>query len=219
MVVNCEQVWREVSNYIEGDVDPTLRGAMDEHFSGCKRCASVLAGVRNVVEVYGDERMLEVPAGFSGRLEKKLAQNARAEKSARRWPIWATWLVPVAAVALVVVGLRFVHPFTPNVPTQAELTQLEHNIPPDLVVVAATDTKIFHLSACDLIRNVSKDKLKTMTAKEAMKEGYVPCTRCLRKYLDVTARKRLGLDSGVDADDDEDEAKLQTLSRILQPSR
>ena len=32
MVVNCEQVWREISNYLEGEVDPDLRAAMDEHF-------------------------------------------------------------------------------------------------------------------------------------------------------------------------------------------
>ena len=25
MVVNCEQVWQEISNYLEDDVDPNLR--------------------------------------------------------------------------------------------------------------------------------------------------------------------------------------------------
>ena len=80
-MLNCEQVWREVSNYVDGDVDAALRSAMDEHFKTCKRCASVLAGTRNVVQLYGDERMLEVPAGFSRRLEKRLAQNAAVKGS------------------------------------------------------------------------------------------------------------------------------------------
>ena len=31
MVVNCEHVWREVSNYLDGEVAPDLRAAMDEH--------------------------------------------------------------------------------------------------------------------------------------------------------------------------------------------
>jgi len=30
--VNCELVWREISNYLEGDLDATLRLAMDAHF-------------------------------------------------------------------------------------------------------------------------------------------------------------------------------------------
>ena len=49
---------------------------MDVHFQSCKHCASVLAGVRNVVQLYGDERMLEVPAGFSSRI----AETARKKR-------------------------------------------------------------------------------------------------------------------------------------------
>ena len=32
MVVTCEQVWHEISNYLEGDLDATLRSAMDDAF-------------------------------------------------------------------------------------------------------------------------------------------------------------------------------------------
>ena len=31
MVVTCEHVWRDISNYFEGDVDPVLRQALEEH--------------------------------------------------------------------------------------------------------------------------------------------------------------------------------------------
>jgi len=36
MVVKCEDVWREISNYIEGDLDPALKRAMEEHFAQCR---------------------------------------------------------------------------------------------------------------------------------------------------------------------------------------
>ena len=49
--VNCQQVWREISNYVDGDIDAGLRSAMDEHFKACSRCASVLAGTRNVIKL------------------------------------------------------------------------------------------------------------------------------------------------------------------------
>lgn len=216
MVVNCEQVWREISNYIEGEIDPALRTAMDQHLATCQRCTSVLAGVRNVVGIYGDDRMLEVPVGFSNRLEKKLARSTREEKNAKRWPNWAMWLIPAGALALMLIAFQVLRLFTPGVPTQAELTQLEHNIPSDLVVVAATDTKVFHLSGCDLIQGKDKEKLKTMTAKEAMKEGYLPCTRCLRKYLDVATRRRLGLDLEMDREVDDDRLEAaQTGQKVL----
>jgi len=69
MVVTCEEVWREISNYLDGEVDSTLRTAMEEHFQGCKRCRAGLDGTRNVMQLYGDERMFEVPLGFSYRLQ------------------------------------------------------------------------------------------------------------------------------------------------------
>ena len=61
MVVNCEEVWREISNYLDGGIEPDLRLAIEEHIRGCRHCAAVLDGTRNVVQLYGDERMLEVP--------------------------------------------------------------------------------------------------------------------------------------------------------------
>src|ERR1700685_4830642 len=75
MVVNCEEVWREVSNYLDGEVDPTLRAAIEQHVRGCERCAVVVHGMRNVITLYSDERMLEVPLGFSQRLHRRLDEN------------------------------------------------------------------------------------------------------------------------------------------------
>ena len=62
--MNCEQVWREISNYVDGEVEAGLRSTMDEHFRGCEKCKSVLEGTQNVIRLYGDERMMEAPAGL-----------------------------------------------------------------------------------------------------------------------------------------------------------
>jgi hypothetical protein len=181
--VNCEQVWREISNYIEGDVEPGLRAVMDEHFRTCKRCTSVLEGTRNVVQLYGDERMIEVPAGFGRRLERRLAQGARVRRPS--WSTWSAWLVPVAALALIAGGLRWANSLTVPHPLQSEHAQPGRNIPPDMVVVVSAGAKDFHVPGCDVIHN--KDKIRTLTAKEAIREGYVPCVRCMRKYLQTAS--------------------------------
>ncbi len=54
MVISCEQVWQEVSNYLDGEVAPDLRAAIDDHIRGCHRCAAVVNGTRNVVQLYSD---------------------------------------------------------------------------------------------------------------------------------------------------------------------
>jgi Putative zinc-finger len=209
MVVNCEQVWHEISNYLEGDVDAGLRTAMDEHFRTCKRCASVLEGTCNVVRLYGDERMIEVPAGFSRRLEKRLAQSARV--SSKPWSTWSAWLVPVAALALFVGGLRVANSLTGGQQSlQSEHAQTGHDIPPDMLVVVSAGARLFHAPGCGVIHN--KDKERTLTAKEAMREGYVPCLRCMRKYMDTTTAGLADLgapaNSDMDADGDEEQVRV-----------
>jgi methylphosphotriester-DNA--protein-cysteine methyltransferase len=177
--VNCEQVWGEISNYVDGEIDATLRSSMEDHFRTCKRCASVLAGTRNVVHIYGDERMLEMPVGFSRRLKKRLAQNLAT--TGRRVSTWSAWLVPVAAILLIAGGLKLANTFTFRRPAKSILAAPGHDIPPEMQVVVSDGSKVFHVAGCPFIHD--KATQRTMTAKEAIKDGYVPCSRCLRQYL------------------------------------
>jgi hypothetical protein len=208
VAVNCQQVWKEISNYIEGDVDAGLRVAMDEHFGTCTRCKSVLEGTRNVVQLYSDERMIEVPTGFGRRLERRLAQGARVRRST--WSPWSAWLVPVAALALIAGGLRWANSLTVPHPLQSEHAQPGRNIPPDLTVVVSVGAKDFHVPGCDVIHN--KDKIRTLTAKEAIREGYVPCVRCLRKYLQTASVSLVSPESVADLNvgvEDADRARIR----------
>jgi hypothetical protein len=178
-VTSCEQVWREISNYVDGEVDAELRASMDEHFRTCARCASVLAGTRNVVQLYGDERMLDVPAGFSRRLEKRLAKDAVVKGT--RWSTWSAWLVPIAAMALIAGGLQLANTLNHRGPSKSLHAVPAKDIPPDMVVVVSSGAKLFHVPGCEFIHDKASER--TLTAKEAMQEGYMPCPRCLRQYL------------------------------------
>ncbi len=196
-MLNCEQVWREISNYVDGDVEAGLRSTMDEHFRTCKRCASVLAGTRNVVRLYGDERMLEVPAGFGQRLEKRLTRNTAVKGS--RWSNWSAWLVPVAAMALIAGTLTLTS--SSRNPLKSQHAEQAKDIPPDMVVVVSSGARLFHAPGCSFIHD--KNSERTLTAKEAMREGYVPCPRCLRQYL------KTGLTREHDTDDVSAEAEKE----------
>ena len=181
--ITCDQVWHEISNYLEGDVDPTLRTAMENHFAGCERCRSVLEGTKNVIQLYGDERLIEVPSGFGRRLEKRLSRDARVLRPT--WSSWSAWLIPVAALALFAGGLRWANSLTVTHPMLSEHAQPAKGIPPDMPVVVSAGAKEFHVAGCEYIHN--KDKERTLTAREAMREGYVPCVRCMRKYLETAS--------------------------------
>jgi hypothetical protein len=197
-MVNCEQVWREISNYLEGEVDAGLRAAMDEHFRTCSKCASVLAGTENVIRLYGDERLIEVPAGFGKRLEQRLTRDARMRS--RGWSTWSAWLVPVAALLVFAGGVRWASSLTLAHPMLSAHAQPGHDIPPDMIVVVSAGAKLFHRPGCDVIHN--KDKTRTLTAKEAIREGYVPCVRCMRKYLQTADAGKGSAELEVETDAD-----------------
>ena len=204
MVVNCEHVWREISNYLEDDLDATLRSAMEEHFRSCQHCKAVLDGTRNVIRLYGDDRMFELPSGFSRRMERRLTQNTVVHRGT-----WTGWLVAAAALVLIAGSLRLASSVTPDHPLKSEHAQPGKDIPPDMVVVVTVGAKLFHVPGCDFIHN--KDKERTLTAKEALREGYVPCLRCMRKYLNTAGVRRAGTDA--ENDDETQEEEIQAALR------
>lgn len=75
LTIDCGHVFREISNYIEGEVDAELRARMEAHFKQCAHCTAILDGTRNVLRLVGDGEVFELPAGFSQRLYRKLEQH------------------------------------------------------------------------------------------------------------------------------------------------
>jgi hypothetical protein len=178
MVIGCEVVWREISNYLEGDVDATLRAAMEEHFQSCKACASVLEGTRNVVELYGDERMSEVPLGFGNRLQRRLEENMPRGRRG-----FLGWMVAAAAAVLLGVSVEIGRSAeSGRANPRSEHAKVKTTVPPDMLVVVATDGKTFHGSVrCPFMHD--RVKVRTLTARDALREGYTPCVRCMKKYI------------------------------------
>ena len=76
--IECAEVWRQISSYLDDEVDPALRATMAAHFKDCARCSAVLDGTRNVVKLVGDERAFEIPSGASGRFYQKLKDHLAA---------------------------------------------------------------------------------------------------------------------------------------------
>jgi Putative zinc-finger len=80
--IDCEEVWRQISNYLDDEVDPGLRAIMASHFKDCAHCSAVVDGTRNVVKLVGDGRAFEIPA--SNRFYKKLNDHIAARLPKKR---------------------------------------------------------------------------------------------------------------------------------------
>lgn len=84
MEIRCEEIWREISNYLEDKISAELHARMEEHFKGCKHCSAVLDGSRNVVQLVGDAGAFELPAGLSERLYQKLDRKLLERRESRK---------------------------------------------------------------------------------------------------------------------------------------
>jgi anti-sigma factor RsiW len=73
--IDCEHVWDHISAYIDGEVDGGVRAEIDRHLETCEICSAVLDSTRNVVVLMADDRVFELPAGFSDRLHARLEKE------------------------------------------------------------------------------------------------------------------------------------------------
>jgi len=71
--ISCQEVRRELANYMEDDVSDELRKRMERHFVDCKGCQATYDSLRNVIRLMADGEILELPEGFSRRLFARIA--------------------------------------------------------------------------------------------------------------------------------------------------
>lgn len=76
-VVRCKHVLREISRYIDGEVDPTLQAQIEEHLKYCRRCKVLLDTTRKLLYLLADGKVLIPPFPWA-HLEK---QNAPLNSS------------------------------------------------------------------------------------------------------------------------------------------
>jgi len=75
--ISCQEVWREISNYIDNDVDPEQRARIERHLKNCRHCAAVAEGTSNAVRLLADDHAFELPAGFSERLKQRIVSHGK----------------------------------------------------------------------------------------------------------------------------------------------
>lgn len=74
---DCIKVLDLEGHLLFTDLTPELRLQIESHLAGCSHCAAVHDGLRNVVQLLGDDKLLEVPEGFGKRLYQRLLSEAK----------------------------------------------------------------------------------------------------------------------------------------------
>ena len=70
--MNCQDVFRRISDYLDGDIDADLRRAIEAHACGCHHCEVVVDTTRKTIELYCDGRIFAIPIEVRERLHATL---------------------------------------------------------------------------------------------------------------------------------------------------
>jgi anti-sigma factor RsiW len=85
VALECKHVWDYISEFLDDSLPPETRELVQKHLETCEICSAILDSTRNILILTADDRVFELPAGYSQRLHARLAQeihpaNNRPEK-------------------------------------------------------------------------------------------------------------------------------------------
>ena len=67
-MVRCKTIIAHLSEYVDDEASPELCHTIEQHLRHCRRCSAVYDSTRKMLVIIGDERIFEIPTGYSGRL-------------------------------------------------------------------------------------------------------------------------------------------------------
>jgi anti-sigma factor RsiW len=174
MGISCEEVWRDISDYIDEELDPVQRAALEQHFAECRHCTALIDGTRNVIALYRDERVLAPPDGFHERLYQRLEETTTtSRRSFLAWTLTAAAAIPLG-LALFSVRRLIVPAHDPQWPASGPNAR---QVPETVAISEDQDDKVFHVAGCSHLHG----KPKFISLEEAIRERYTPCVYCIGK--------------------------------------
>jgi anti-sigma factor RsiW len=72
VVIECKHVWGYISGYLDDELSEEIRLDVQKHLAHCEICSAILDSTRNILILTADERVFELPVGFSERLHARL---------------------------------------------------------------------------------------------------------------------------------------------------
>lgn len=95
--MKCEKVSEELISYLDGKLDQSERGEVEEHLASCAACRTRAEEFRGVWSVMDEFPSIEPSLEFDARVRQRLAEEPRRS--------WVACFVPQARLALAAVLL------------------------------------------------------------------------------------------------------------------
>jgi anti-sigma factor RsiW len=75
--VNCKKVIHELTSYLDGVLDSTMRIDLEQHLSGCTDCRLVVDTCRKTIQIFCNSEPVPLPEDVRRRLHTALLERFR----------------------------------------------------------------------------------------------------------------------------------------------
>ncbi len=73
--MNCKGVIRELSSYIDGDLDLPMKQELERHLGHCEDCTMIVDQTKKTVEIFCDSEPVALPSDVHSRLHEALRRR------------------------------------------------------------------------------------------------------------------------------------------------
>jgi len=79
--LNCKVVIRELSNFIDGELDVAVKQEIERHLEHCEDCTMIVDQTKKTVEIYCDSEPVELPRDIKSRLHDALRRKIKETRA------------------------------------------------------------------------------------------------------------------------------------------
>jgi len=79
--LNCKGVIRELSNYIDGELDPIVQQHLERHLSHCEDCTMIVDQTKKSIEILCDSKPVSLAADVRSRFHTVLRAKTDSKTS------------------------------------------------------------------------------------------------------------------------------------------
>lgn len=81
--MKCQELLQQLSDYVDGTIDPVVCRDLEKHLAGCEPCEVVMDTLRKTITIYKAGQPVELPMEFRQKLHDCLRRRWK-EKNAKQ---------------------------------------------------------------------------------------------------------------------------------------
>jgi anti-sigma factor RsiW len=78
--VKCADFLKELTDYLDGELDAGTKAELDEHLAWCHNCFVICNTTQKTIEIYRDSEVYELPDPLRNKLRAAIMEKCAAGK-------------------------------------------------------------------------------------------------------------------------------------------